>query len=166
MFLKDITKAQHRAGIEKAFFHDIGNMLNVMVGASELLSKETTKSDLVQIIKHALSRLTKEVEIQRSLTQQESYTYQPLYYKFTTLQIQEELKTFYLNHSAARNKNIQFLDPIPHVSINTDMSLLLRILGNMIINALEDEFTIEINEDDIAKLKTVSDVVEGLKKYI
>lgn len=36
----------------------------------------------------------------------------------------------------------------------------------MIINSLEDEFCIEIEEDDIKDLITVSDVVEGIKKYI
>jgi signal transduction histidine kinase len=41
------------------------------------------------------------------------------------------------NHPAALGKNIYFADVYPAVAIETDISLLSRVLCNMIINALE-----------------------------
>ena len=77
------------------------------------------------------------MEIQRSLSQSETYTYHALIHKTSTGQILEELQSFFTNHPAARNKNLQFPSSYPTLSINTDMSLLLRVLYNMITNALE-----------------------------
>ena len=137
LFLQDITLQQQRAALERIFFHDINNMLSGLVGASEILSLENSQSDLVKIIRQSSLRLKQEVEIQRCLSQSEFYTYNPLLYKITTAQIQEELRSFFINHPMARNKNLQFPSSCPTLTIKTDISLLLRIFCNMITNALE-----------------------------
>ncbi len=137
LFLQDITVQQQRAALERTFFHDISNMLSGLLGASEMLSLENCQSDLVEIICQSSLRLKKEVEIQRCLSQSEGCTYNPLRHKITTGQIQEDLKSFFVNHPAARNKKIEFSPSDSTLSINTDMSLLLRVLCNMITNALE-----------------------------
>ncbi|MBU1231487.1 MAG: ATP-binding protein, partial [Proteobacteria bacterium] len=71
------------------------------------------------------------------LLQSESCTYHPVLQKTTTGQIVEELQSFFLNHPVARNKTIQFPAAYPDLSLETDMSLVLRVLCNMITNALE-----------------------------
>ncbi len=137
LFLQDISIQQQRAALERTFFHDINNILTGLVGASEMLSLENNNAHLINIIHQSSLRLKKEVEIQRSLSENETYTYHPLIHKTSTEQIQEELQTFFANHPAARNKDLQFSSSYPSLSINTDMSLLLRVLSNMITNALE-----------------------------
>lgn len=137
LLLQDITLQQQRAALERVFFHDVNNMLSGLVGASELLSLENSQTNLVKIIRQSSLRLKKEVEIQRCLSQSELYTYNPLRYEITTAQIQEELRSFFINHPVARNKNFQFQSPYPTLTIKTDMALLLRVLCNMITNALE-----------------------------
>ncbi len=112
-------------------------MLTGLVGASEMLSLEDNKEHLIKIIHQSSLRLKKEVEIQRSLSQSETYTYHPLIHETTTGRILEELQSFFVNHPVARNKNLQFPSSYPTLSINTDMSLLLRVLYNIITNALE-----------------------------
>lgn len=137
LFLQDITVQQQRAALVRTFFHDVNNMLSGLVGASELLSLKERESNLVKQILTSSLRLKKEVEIQRYLLQNESSAYQPSWKKFNIRIVMEELKSFFINHPAARNKTIDFQEPCPTLSIKTDMSLLLRILCNMITNALE-----------------------------
>ncbi|MBU1419433.1 MAG: sensor histidine kinase [Proteobacteria bacterium] len=137
LFLQDISLQQQRAGLERTFFHDFNNRLCALVGATEMLALENRDSNLVTIIRQSSLLLKKEVEIQRYLLQSESCTYHPVLQKTTTGQIVEELQSFFLNHPVARNKTIQFPAAYPDLSLETDMSLVLRVLCNMITNALE-----------------------------
>ena len=137
LFLQDITIQQQRAALERTFFHDVNNMLTGLVGASEMLSIENSQSDLVNAIHQASLRLKKEVDLQRCLLQSESSTYQPLWQKIGPERVIEELQSFFTNHPAAKSRNLQFQASFPDLSIKTDMSLLLRVICNMIINALE-----------------------------
>ncbi len=136
LFLQDITKQQQRAALERTFFHDVNNMLSMLVGASELLVLQEP-SELAKTLHQASLRLTKEVAIQKLLTQSESCDYLPVWLELTTPEILDELHSFFANHPAAIGKNISISKDHPVVSITIDISLLLRILCNMIINALE-----------------------------
>lgn len=136
LFLQDITEQQQRAALERTFFHDVNNMLSILVGASELLV-ESNPSKLAKNIHQASLRLHKEIAIQRCLSQSEISSYQPMRHEITTKQTLAELQSFFANHPVAFKKKIEFQEIYPDVSFNTDISLLSRVLCNMIINALE-----------------------------
>ncbi len=136
LFLQDITQQEQRAALERTFFHDINNMLGMLVSASEMLV-EDQPSQLSKTIHQASIRLTKEVSIQRYLSQNEYSDFHPIWFKVNTKQILDELQSFFENHPAARGKKINILKNFPSISFKTDISLLLRVLCNMTINALE-----------------------------
>jgi K+-sensing histidine kinase KdpD len=136
LFLQDITKQQQMAALERTFFHDVNNMLSMLIGASELLVLKEP-SELANTIHQTSLRLTKEVAIQRCLSQNESCDYLPVWIELTTGQILKELHLFFANHPAAIGKSINISESYPIISIKADFSLLLRILCNMIVNALE-----------------------------
>lgn len=136
VFLQDITQQQQRAALERTFFHDVNNMLGMLLGTSELLVEENP-SELARSIRQASIRLHKEIAIQRCLLKSGTCNYQPMRLEITTKQIFAELQSFFGNHPAAHKKSIEFQEDYPDISINTDISLLLRVLCNMIINALE-----------------------------
>jgi sensor histidine kinase regulating citrate/malate metabolism len=69
--------------------------------------------------------------------QSDDQTYKPYCVKTTIGQILNELQTLFANHPAAHDKTLNMISKNPTQSINIDMSLLLRILSNMVINALE-----------------------------
>ncbi len=147
LFVQDITQQQNRSALERTFFHDVNNMLGMLLGASELLVDQQP-SDLADSVHQAALRLSKEVAIQQCLTRSDSAKYQTLRHKVTLNKIMEDLKSFFSSHTAAKNKAISFPKNIDAVSIITDSSLLLRILCNMVINALEAS-----TEADIVKIK-------------
>lgn len=136
LFLQDITKQQQRAALERTFFHDINNLLSMLLGASELLVLKEP-SELAQTVHQASVRLHKEVAIQRCLSQSENCTYLPMRHEIKTKEIVAELQSFFGNHPAALKKTIDFQNNYPNMSISTDICLLSRVLCNMIINALE-----------------------------
>jgi K+-sensing histidine kinase KdpD len=137
LFLQDITLPQQRAALERTFFHDINNILNSLLAASELLALEGSESNLVRIINQASLRLHKEVAIQSCLLKSEPCSYLPMYYDIMAGEIVEELKAFYANDSVSHKKNLEFSENYLTITTRTDISLLLRVLCNMITNALE-----------------------------
>lgn len=136
LFLQDITLHEQRAALERTFFHDVNNLLSMMVGACELLLNES-HSEFVQAVHQVSLRLVKEVAIQQNLLKSETYSYQPIRHWISSKQIFFELRSFFANHPAALGKKIDYQEDYPAVSIYTDSSLLSRILCNMVINALE-----------------------------
>ena len=107
LFLRDITQQQQRAALERTFFHDVNNMLTMLVSASELLV-ECDSSELAKIIHQASLRLHKEIAIQRCLSQSESCDYLPMRHGVTTEQILADLRSFFANHPVAYKKTIEF----------------------------------------------------------
>jgi len=136
LFLRDVTRQQQHSALARTFFHDINNLLGVVLGNSELLAEEQPSKQADALLLSVL-RLTREVAIQRSLLVEQSDDYQPAWHKVTASQVLEELGVIFASHPAARGKKIEFSDSVPGVNFRTDLSLLLRVLCNMIINALE-----------------------------
>jgi K+-sensing histidine kinase KdpD len=136
LFLQDISREQQRAALERTFFHDINNLLGILLGLSEQLNEENPSHYSHYILNTAL-RLQNEVAIQRSLMQGESFSYQPMWHTYSTTRIVRELEAFFTSHPVAQNKILDFSENHPDIIIKTDISLLLRVLCNMIINALE-----------------------------
>ncbi len=136
LLLQDVTLQQHRAALERTFFHDVNNMLAMLVQASELLLDELS-SDQAETIYQAATLLHKEVDIQRCLLESGTTDYRPLWHQYTLQQIFAQLQLFFAHHPAARHKELQFSQFLNDRRLKTDLSALLRVLNNMIINALE-----------------------------
>ena len=136
LFLQDVTIQEKRASLERTFYHDVNNMLSMLVQASELLIDENP-TDLANAVYQSTIRLIKEVAIQRSLSEDTITAYQPMWNEFTVEQVLGELRFFFENHPSSKDKRVEFMDDIPDITLRTDISLILRVLCNMIINALE-----------------------------
>lgn len=137
LFLQDITADQQRTALERTFFHDVSNMLQILVGASELLVSRDN-SPLSKTIHQAAIRLQDEIAIQRCLSKKDSSTYQPIWKTISTLDIIEDLQQFFKPHPLVRSKKLDFSRCTAEVThFTTDHSLLWRILYNMLLNALE-----------------------------
>ena len=136
LFLQDITLQEQRAALERTFFHDINNMLSMMVQASELLVDENP-STLSSAIFDASLRLSNEVAMQKCLFEEEASFYTPIWHDCDAGQILQELRVFFASHKAGKGRFLQFPDSYQHLRIKTDGSSLFRVLLNMIVNALE-----------------------------
>ncbi|MBN1957240.1 MAG: PAS domain-containing protein [Desulfuromonadales bacterium] len=136
IFLQDITQQQQRAALERTFFHDVNNMLFQLLGTSELLVNESP-TDLARSVRQASLRLTKEIAIQRCLSENELSDYLPAWTEMSTVEIMDELNSFFTSYPAARDRKFIVTNEHPEDILKTDSSLLLRVLCNMITNVLE-----------------------------
>ncbi len=137
LFIQDITLQQQRAALERTFFHDISNMLGGLLGASELLVLKNRDSELVKMLHSSALRLTQEINMQRCLVRDEHFSCQPLLHEVSPAEVMKELKSFFINHTASVNKNLDFSPSAASPTFRTDLSMLLRVLCNMVTNALE-----------------------------
>ena len=142
LFMQDTTIQEKRAALERAFFHDINNILSGLLGASELLLLKHESAGeglpLVKIIKQLTTRLANEVTIQRSLVHSGLADLQPAVQAVDVPELLSEVQSLFATHSAAQGKTLH-IERLPGdvPTIHTDGSLLLRILSNMLTNAFE-----------------------------
>ena len=140
LFLQDCTVQQHQAALEYIFFHDIQNMTSGLKLSTQLLEKEKNpdrREKLVAQISQTSRQLNREIEIQQSLSTEESAAFSLLIEIVDVVHVVNELKTMLSNHVVSIDKAFSFPVPIPEVRISSDVTLLKRILSNMVINAFE-----------------------------
>lgn len=139
LFIQDITSQERSASLERAFFHDINNIIMGLQGAGELMefSDQEGKLRLSKQIQQMLEHLAKEVEIQRTLSRDNHKTYEMSTGDFTTDAVIREMQIVFANHPCSRNKILSVPENIPCVMLRSDLHLVLRIITNMLINAFE-----------------------------
>lgn len=138
LFIQDITRQHQWAALERVFFHDINNILTALIGTGYLLARKASGEtlELATEITQIARRLAQEVKIQQYLTQTGN-GYQLVQSEVGIGQVFTELNRMFHNHPAAVGKTLYFCQPETDFPFKTDFSLLLRVLGNMIVNALE-----------------------------
>lgn len=135
--LKDITREQMRANLERVFYHDINNILSALIGPSELLLGEMPgRWEVVQIFE-AGNRLRQEISLQRELTLSDGSNFVPERSQVPLSEINKDIEFLLRNHRAVRDRTITATQDCPECLIFTDKMLVSRVLANMLINALE-----------------------------
>jgi len=148
---QDVTQQQFWANLESVFFHDINNILSTLSGYGEILAMDLPDNKEVRKVNEAIERLEKEIALQRSLSSRKDAKYLPS--KSTdssTDRIKQETGLLIHQHRAANGKTIVEKWPRENIKLQTDALLVSRVLGNMIINALEASA-----EGDTVKLTTL-----------
>ncbi|MDX2110776.1 MAG: PAS domain-containing sensor histidine kinase [Verrucomicrobiota bacterium] len=138
LFIQDITQLQESRAFNRIFLHDVKNILTGLLANSDLLTRMTTAKpgEVSARVKQLALRLHREISVQQSLAYADAGYLCDLH-PISLAQIIEELRQTYLQHPAADQKELIFPDPMPEVILNTDGFLLGRVLGNMLVNAME-----------------------------
>ncbi len=152
LFLQDITHNQSLEAMERVFFHDINNLLNALVTASELLTLTTDnnrRDTLSQTLYRLSLRISNEISAQRCLSQSDALHYRPKLIMIRSKDIIVELDDIFSRPVAKAKKKLIFASDIHDVPLITEPSLVIRVLSNMIVNALEGT-----EEDEQARMWT------------
>ncbi len=137
LVLQDISAAQARASLERLFYHDLQNTVQALQGWCELL--EQPKADPERVGHHLVQlteRLGLEIASQRMLAHAEEGT---LHVRTGQVDVQGllgDLVTYFQGHAIAAGRTLE-VEPPGVAVVQTDPALLLRILVNMVKNALE-----------------------------
>jgi signal transduction histidine kinase len=137
--LTDISQEKRRETLEKVFFHDILNTIAGLHGWSRVLEQGGPEKREVaaQRICFLTERLYREIEDQRALLMAERGTLQVFPALVQPESILETVEGIFASHEASRGKRIEVIKNPPGEPIHTDDSMVVRVLANMIKNALE-----------------------------
>jgi signal transduction histidine kinase len=137
IFAQDMTQQQFWMNLERVFFHDINNMLVSLLSNSELLAAKQPENLHVQRVLDAAVRLCNEIDVQRSLSSFKDVRSLLKKTNVTLGEIRAQLGLVIGGHSSLRGKRIVATPLNEEVTLYTDNLLVSRVLGNMVINALE-----------------------------
>ena len=135
----DIGHEKRRRVLERLFFHDLNNITSGLLGYAEILAEaDAAESErFSREILRLTNRLISEVGAQRELLAAENKELQVKLSRLNSLPFLQEIINYYAHDPAARERHLR-LDPgTADISLETDRTLLGRVIGNMVKNALE-----------------------------
>lgn len=139
IFMQDITRQQQQAALERAFFHDIKNTIMGLLNASEILSlaPQYETAEMALHIVNLSKRLSKEVELQRLLSNKEDTQIGICHDSLQVDTFLQEMQKSVSHHPSRKSNRLKLVNGAPGKVFYTDLSLLMRVLANMLINAFE-----------------------------
>jgi signal transduction histidine kinase len=137
--LQDISHEKRRRALKRTFFHDVLNTAGGLRGFVELLLESDPEEipEVANTVNKISRQLIEEIQAQRSLLAAESNQLSVNLVELDTKEMLEELAVVYRRHEAAEGKKIEIAADCESATFRSDQTLLQRILGNMLKNALE-----------------------------
>jgi len=140
LYLQDVSRDVRSSMLERVFFHDVNNLATTVVGHAELLAVQSgdpgVRARAASILDSA-QRLVKEIAIQRFIHGSEAPGSLARREAIAVAELVDDLVRQYGSHPEAAGKRLESR-PVPAgLRIEADRSLLFRVLGNMVVNALE-----------------------------
>ena len=140
--LRDISGDKRRALLERVFFHDVLNVATGVRAVAEILNDADADAETDVECRQALSRLATalhdEIKAQQHLAAAETGDLQPDLSDVSVPALLQSVLEQYHHHTVARGRTITITEAPPS-TIRTDPTLLRRVLGNLLKNALEAE---------------------------
>jgi signal transduction histidine kinase len=135
----DISHEKRRKALERIFFHDVLNTVGNINGFIELMAHATAeeKQDYQILLGMLTRKLIDEIQSQRDLEAAENNEMQIMPSPLQIISFLEDQCTFYRRHLVADGKSIDIATQSESSTIYTDPTILGRVVGNMIKNALE-----------------------------
>jgi signal transduction histidine kinase len=144
MIFKNLLKKikhyeQQKEILERTFYHDVLNTAVVVHGFARLLQKpEFEKADTYKKVLYLTSQqLIEEIETQRDISSAENDDLPVHPQQLNSMAILSEIVEQYKNHKLSNNRNLVLNEASHDIDIISDKTIIKRVLGNMVKNALE-----------------------------
>ncbi len=156
--LQDVSTEKRREALERAFFHDVADLAASLSCAAVQLEPSSPEEVRAAAgdIRLLATRLARELTIQRSLAETQPQPGDPLLEPIELNSLLDSLRALACHHPAAQGKELCAASSV-RGPLESDRLLLERILGGMIINALEAsppgarvQFQIEARKGEIS----------------
>jgi CheY-like chemotaxis protein len=134
--LHDISATKRREILERVFLHDISNTVTAMSAWGEVLANGVGDGAAVAIVAF-LRRLRDELDAQRALVQAESRQLPVRHVVCSAAHVLETLDETFSGSGLVARKQLEISIPSGDTEFVSDARLVLRVLVNMVKNALE-----------------------------
>jgi signal transduction histidine kinase len=139
--ISNIEHEQRRRVLERTFFHDVLNTAGSVHGLVEVLPmvEEDETDELMSLLEGAAAQLIDEIKSQRLLTAAESGELKAKRTQVRAVEIAAATVDLYRKHDVAAQKNLvcDHNAERSEAVFESDPTILRRILGNLVKNALE-----------------------------
>jgi len=137
--IMDISHQNRRRALERIFFHDIMNTAGGLKGLLEMLKDEVPPHlrEDIGVLHISFERMLDEIAAQRQLMAAEAGELEVRAITLKSSDVLQAVRDIYRRHDAALGKLLELSEDTAVVWLETDYTLLLRVLGNMVKNALE-----------------------------
>ncbi|UYP44140.1 hypothetical protein NEF87_000425 [Candidatus Lokiarchaeum ossiferum] len=140
-YIEDLSSLKHKEQLEKAFYHDLNNLLTMLQGNIEIFSTNgltAEQEENFNVINNISNRLIEEIQIQKDLSNVLVNQYSRGYETFFSLPFLLECENL-VKFSFARKKVILKRDKSSsNIELSTDKVLLRRTILNLLKNAYEE----------------------------
>jgi hypothetical protein len=135
---RDISGEKRREALEQVFFHDVLNTVAGLRGWADRLDRPGADAPRARDrIGFLARRIEREILDHRALLAAERGTLVPERAPFATGQLLADLALIFSGHPVAQDRRLEVGPPAADVPLVSDRTLLLRVLANMVRNALE-----------------------------
>ncbi len=137
--LVDISHEKRRRALERTFFHDILNTLTALRASAYMLvrSEPDQRTERSIVITQLVERMVDEITMQRQLADAENDDLPVLPGRIDVPALLHGLADTCSRYDFAQARSICVELPATEVVIDSDRTLLRRVLGNLLKNALE-----------------------------
>jgi len=160
LVLTDISSEKRRQALERVFFHDLLNVATGIVAYSAVLRRSPQgelAAEAAESISMLVHRLADEINAQRCLNDAENGEMQPRIEPVRSGRLIDAVVQSFREHPVAENRQLVVHPESADVEFMSDDVLLMRVLGNMVKNALE---AIEPGQKVVIGCKAVDHTVE------
>jgi signal transduction histidine kinase len=140
LLLDDISREKHRVALERIFFHDILNTVTGLSSYLGLLERQVVSGpdkELVVRIGEITGMLVDEIKSQKLLASAENGTLSVARQFVVSRGLIESIMIQYAEHDLTRGRHLVVEPFCESLSFVSDETILRRVLGNMVKNALE-----------------------------
>jgi signal transduction histidine kinase len=135
----DISDARRREALERIFFHDIMNTATGVRGLSSMARSGLAedRDEALRMLEQISDHLIDEIQAQRDLLAAENGELDVRTEEIRPGSLVSEVAALYETHDAGIGKNLRVGNTSEEVVFMSDQTLLTRVLGNLVKNALE-----------------------------
>ena len=135
----DISHEKRRQALERIFFHDILNVAGSVRGFAEVLKtyRPENREEIYDLLYQAADQIIDEIQGQRTLLDAENGELRVSLEKVGSRSFLERLVEIYRRQEAAEKRRLALDPDSQDIPLISDRTLLGRVVGNMVKNALE-----------------------------
>jgi signal transduction histidine kinase len=136
--LADVSTDRRRAALERAFFHDLANLVAGLAGACAALddADPAERAAAAQDLHLLTTRLSREVQMQRAIASARPGALRLSIERVQVGRVLDQMQKLFQHHPVAAGKSLAVVRD-GDGALDTDGFLLQRVVTNMLVNAFE-----------------------------